>query len=188
MNKKELRQHFTDVLTYFQAFGEKSQLEKIYYSLVTSEQWEVSKTIGITLSFDFELDTIPLIECAWEQGKTIVVPRCSPKDKTISFYKITTFDHVENGHMDIPEPNLLKCEMVDSGKIDMIVAPGLAFNFDGYRLGRGAGYYDKFLATFNGSKVALAISEILTNELVVEKHDIPVDVIFTEHGVISCKK
>lgn len=188
MNKKELRARFIDTLTYFQAYGDKTKVERIYYSLATSDEWKNANVIGITLSFDYELDTIPLIEHAIELGKTVVVPKCNPADKSLTFYKIDHFEQVEVGHYDIPEPIVSKCEEVNLENIDLLVVPGLAFNFDGYRLGHGGGYYDRILSEFKGTKVGLAISDILTNELVIEGHDVPVDMIFTEFGGMNCNR
>lgn len=183
-----MRKHYESTLTYFQAYGDKTKVERIYYSLATSDEWKNSSTIGITLSFDYEIDTIPLIEHALELGKTIVVPKCNPDDKSLKFYKIENFEQVEIGYYDIPEPIASKCEEVELGNVDLLVVPGLAFNFDGYRLGHGGGYYDRILSEFKGVKAGLAISDILTNELVIEEHDVPVDLIFSEFGRIECKK
>lgn len=70
-------------------------------------------------------------------------------------------------------------------EIDVVLVPGLAFGRDGRRLGRGAGYYDRFLAELDADKVGLTTSDRLRHDLPLESHDVPVDWIATENGVLA---
>lgn len=72
-------------------------------------------------------------------------------------------------------------------EIDVILVPGLAFSRDGRRLGRGAGYYDRFLAGLNAEKVGLTTSDRLREDLPLEAHDVLVDWIATEDGVVPAR-
>lgn len=72
-------------------------------------------------------------------------------------------------------------------EIDVILVPGLAFGPDGRRLGRGAGYYDRFLAGLEAEKVGLTTSDRVRDDLPLECHDVPVDWIATEDGVFRAR-
>jgi 5-formyltetrahydrofolate cyclo-ligase len=68
--------------------------------------------------------------------------------------------------------------------VDIVFVPGLAFDRKGLRLGRGKGYYDRFLASLDGSsprpvRCGIAFAEQFVEEVPIESHDRPVDVLFT---------
>lgn len=67
--------------------------------------------------------------------------------------------------------------------IDVVLVPGVAFTPEGHRLGRGAGYYDRFLATVEAETVALTVDARVVETLPVEPHDVAVDWLATESGV-----
>lgn len=75
--------------------------------------------------------------------------------------------------------------VISKEQIDVVLVPGLAFGRDGRRLGRGAGYYDRFLAEVEADKVGLTTSDRLRDDLPLESHDILVDWIATENGVLG---
>lgn len=70
----------------------------------------------------------------------------------------------------------------------VILVPGLAFNTKGERLGRGKGFYDRYLAKFSGTKIGLCFSIQLDDSLPVEEHDVLMDFIVTEEKIINCKR
>ena len=67
-----------------------------------SKKWAEAKTIGITLSMENEVNTYPIIEKAWEEGKKVVVPKCN-KARTMSFRKISNFDQLETVYMNLSQ-------------------------------------------------------------------------------------
>ncbi len=74
--------------------------------------------------------------------------------------------------------------------IDMVVIPGMAFDRNGFRVGRGRGFYDRFLSQqdFQGVRCALCFHEQLLNETIPsEPHDIPMDLIVTDREVVRCR-
>lgn len=85
---------------------------------------------------------------------------------------------VQSAHVGAPAPK---------GKFDLVVAPVLGFDKDGYRLGLGEGWYDRFLATQSQAlKVGLAYSDSKIEGLPHQPHDIRLDKIITEDGILSC--
>lgn len=71
-------------------------------------------------------------------------------------------------------------------KPDIIIVPGIAFDQTGNRLGRGGGFYDSYLAKFDGPKIGICKSLQLVDELPIEEHDIKVDFVITEKNLIEC--
>lgn len=76
---------------------------------------------------------------------------------------------------------------IDPNEIDLIITPGVAFKKDGYRVGYGGGYYDRFLSKIpNTQTIAIAFSLQIVDELPIDNYDIPVDYIYTEKNIITC--
>ena len=148
--------------------------------------WKAADTIALTISGAIEIDTRQMIEQAWKEKKRVVVPKCLPETKRLDFREIETFDQLETVYFGLLEPKMSETELVEKHGIDLVIVPGLAFDTRGYRIGFGAGYYDRFLVDYKGKKGALAFDEQLSSELPLETHDIPVDWIVTPTKVIEC--
>ena len=139
-------------------------------------------TIGIYISQNNEVDTKKLIEFFWENGIKVVVPKCY-KGGTMFFYEIQSWDDVEQGKYGVLEPKLY-CPLVDD--IDLMVIPMISFNQEGYRLGMGGGYYDRYISKHDTIKIGLAFSfqKQIFNQ---ESHDMRFDVVITEKEIIKYK-
>lgn len=76
---------------------------------------------------------------------------------------------------------------VGAGEIDLIVVPGLAFDRSAHRLGRGGGFYDRFLANpaVRALKVGLCLDEQVVGCVPMEEHDVPLDAVVTDSTVFS---
>lgn len=177
-DKKKVRKK---IKTNLEQVTDEERLEytkQISTQLFALSEWKQAKLIGVTISIPPEVPTFHIIEQAWREGKEVAIPKCYPEDKTMEFKKITSFEQLESVYSGLLEPveNTLKVTPED---IDLLIVPGLAFSRDGYRLGFGGGYYDRFLSNYNGSTVALAFECQLIDELPTELHDIPVHQIVT---------
>ncbi len=145
-------------------------------------EWKQAKVIGITIAIPPEIPTVHMIEQAWREGKEVVIPKCNPENKTMQFKKITTFEQLESVYSGLLEPVESTLE-INADEIDLLIVPGLAFTKEGYRLGFGGGYYDRFMSKYNGSTIALAYECQLIDELPIELHDLPVQLVVTNHQV-----
>lgn len=165
---------------------EKKRIEqKLYEHLFQSAIWKNASTIGITISRGFEWDTRPVIEEGWKQGKTIAVPKCYPDEKKLVFYRLHSFNELETVYYNLLEPKPEEQNRLDENQIDLIIVPGVVFNQNGYRIGFGGGYYDRFLSNYKGNTVSLISEQQLVEELPIEKHDIPVQHLITESGFLK---
>jgi 5-formyltetrahydrofolate cyclo-ligase len=179
MNKKEFRSLVLGELKKISK-PEYEQLSlEIANQLYSSALWQNANTIGITISNYPEVDTYQIIRKAWEQNKRVVVPKCHPKEKQMSFHELKQFTQLESVYYGLLEPIETLTRKVDKVGIDLLIVPGLAFTKEGYRLGFGGGYYDRFLQDYEGNTVSLAFPIQLKEKLPIEKHDIPVQKIIT---------
>ncbi|WP_042223450.1 5-formyltetrahydrofolate cyclo-ligase [Oceanobacillus manasiensis] len=154
--------------------------QSLKHQFVSHFLWEQASTIGITISQAIEWDTKPIIKAAWEAGKTVCVPKCSPKAKTLTFYKLDSFEQLEVVYYNLLEPNPDLTSPVGKEEINLLVVPGLTFDKQGYRIGFGGGYYDRYLADFSNSTISLIHSKQLVDRVPRELFDIPV-----EHTIIA---
>ena len=117
-----------------------------------SKKWAEAKTIGITLSMENEVNTYPIIEKAWKEGKRVVVPKCNKETRTMSFRQISNFDQLETVYMNLREPIPALTEEVNADEIDLQIVPGVAYTERGERIGYGGGYYDRYLVHYKGKR------------------------------------
>jgi 5-formyltetrahydrofolate cyclo-ligase len=160
---------------------------KIANTLYKDKDWLNANVIGITISKEPEVDTYQIIRKAWEEGKEVVIPKCNPKAKTLSFRKITEFSQLESVYYGLLEPIIDQTIEVKPEDIDLLFVPGLAYTREGFRLGFGGGYYDRYLTEYNGKTLSLAFHFQVIPQFPIEKHDIPVAKIITNDEVIKIK-
>ncbi|SFA70960.1 5-formyltetrahydrofolate cyclo-ligase [Lentibacillus halodurans] len=184
MEKSELRNNMIQRLKHIPA-AERDEIEQaLTERFVTSEIWKQSHTVGITVSHGFEWNTRRIIETAWRDRKTVCVPKCLPRDRKLDFYALQSYDQLEIVYHQLLEPKREETEQIHKHKIDLLVVPGLLFDRNGYRIGFGGGYYDRFLTDFPNHKLALAANMQIVDKLPAESFDIPVDDIITENGFL----
>lgn len=161
--------------------------ERIYIRLIETSDFKKANTVALTISRKTEVDTRKIIEICWEIGKKVVVPKCNPKTKTMDFREISSFNQLETVYLDLQEPDPLKTTSIEAKEIDLLIVPGVVFSDEGYRIGYGGGYYDRFLVIYTGVTASLAFNMQLVSQIPVEVHDLPVDRIITEERVIECE-
>ena len=93
---------------------------------------------------------------------------------------------LEKGVFGIGEPPD-SAEKAESGELDLIVLPGVAYDRHGGRLGRGGGYYDRFLSGSEAVAVGLSREAFMVGQVPKEAHDIQVDYVVTEAGIKKCE-
>ena len=143
-----------------------------------------SQVVMLYMVIPDEVDPAKVARAAWKSGKTVLVPRVSWQDRSMQAVEIHSLHAglVENSQ-GIREPDGGKAWPVD--QIDMVVVPALAFDRLGNRLGRGGGFYDRFLALpeMRATTCGLAFSEQLVGPLPVHDNDHPVDLLVTDTDV-----
>jgi 5-formyltetrahydrofolate cyclo-ligase len=152
--------------------------------IASSQEFAMASTLMLYLSTAHEVDTSPLALRAWQAGKTVVVPKVSWDQKRMLPVEITSLhaDLTTSG-LGVREP--VGGKPVPNNLIDLVVVPGLGFTAKGYRIGRGMGFYDRFLAQndFFGLSCGLAFEEQVVDALPVLDHDMPLSMLVTDRGI-----
>ena len=154
--------------------------------LLNSAEFRNAKTILVYDSAGFELDTRPVLEACLGSGKTLCLPRTRAKDLSMAAHRVSDLARdLEVSPFRFREPKA-ELPIVPAAQLDLIVVPGIAFDERGNRLGRGAGYYDRFLAQpgLRAAVCALAFECQIVPAVPTEGHDQGVGIIYTEARVI----
>ena len=148
--------------------------------------WKDAEEIFCYASFRDEADTSRIIREALESGKRAAVPKVEGK-RLMEFYYINGTEELTPGYRGIPEPAGDSERKAFPGKKALMVMPGVAFDLSGMRLGYGGGFYDSYLEKYpECPRLALAYSIQLEDSIPGELHDIRVELIITEKGMIRC--
>lgn len=128
-----------------------------------------------------EVDTRALIGTCLAQGKRVAVPVVMPSAKTMGHALIDGLDQLVVGPWGLAQPDPAAARWLPAkARIDLVVVPGLAFDRRGHRIGRGGGYYDRFLAQVQTVKIGLCYDELVLDCIPGEPHDVPVDMVVAE--------
>ena len=140
--------------------------------------YQEAKTIATYLSFPHEFQTQELIEQALKDGKKVLIPKTYPKGRMdFVVYDPQQLVKTSFGLLE-PQGDL---EVVDASQIDLIHIPGLAFTTEGYRIGYGGGYYDRYLEHFSGHTLS-TVYPCQVQQFMPENHDIPVQEVLVDEG------
>jgi len=145
------------------------------------DQWNRAETVLAFLHMRDELNTTPILKAVLVQGKTLAVPKVTGED--LVFYQITDLENdVVPGAFGIlePVPGLPEIDIKTlSEKHSVALVPGLAFDKENFRLGRGKGFYDRFLASGGNSlfKIGIGYSFQLVDHVPREPHDLQLDAV-----------
>lgn len=152
--------------------------------LASLPEFQNTNVIMMFLSLSREILTSVAIAAALDQGKTVVVPMVNWHDHSLIPVELASLDvEMESDRYGLRHP--VRGEHVPLGSIEMIVVPGVGFDERGSRLGRGGGFYDRFLNS-NGctwTTCGLAFEEQVSPQVPVEEHDMGVDMLVTDNGV-----
>ena len=154
--------------------------------LATSEYAEAT-TVLTYVSVSSEVSTRMFIECALRDGKTAAVPRCLPGHR-LEFVAITSLEQLVPAPFNLLEPPKDLSALTEVQMSNAIcIVPALLVDKKGYRLGYGAGFYDRFLSTYSGKKICLAYQQNLSKTMLPHtEFDVPVDMVITESAVLAC--
>lgn len=187
MDKAVQRKNILDRLKGMPVADHQEKSRKIIAGLMDDPAFKEADIIGLTISSFPEVETAELIRSIWAAGKRVAVPKCLPKSRGMDFYVINDWSQLEVVYMHLQEPKTEEADYVPPGAIGLMVVPGVVFSKDGYRIGFGGGYYDRYLETFPGETRSLAFAVQLVDAIAAEPHDVPVGGIYTEAGFVDTK-
>lgn len=134
-------------------------------------------------NLSWETGTEKILECLWSTGISVALPRVTGEH--MEFFRVRSREDLEEGAFHILEPKS-SCEQV-SWSDALVLVPGLAFSKKGARLGKGGGFYDKFLEKEPEHRTAaLAYEFQLCEDIPMNEYDRSVDLVITEAGIYHC--
>ncbi len=187
VDKNRLRGELKKLLKRFSLEDITEKSRDICNHLVATPQYSRASVVMVYLSMPHEVDTTEMVLHAWKQGKTVVAPRIEQQDMHMQPVEITS---LETGFgADVSGlRNPLRSVPMPLEDIDLIVAPGLGFDNAGGRLGRGGGYYDRFLGSpeLRACIFGAGFGGQVVDVVPMETHDKRMRYLVTERGVVDC--
>jgi 5-formyltetrahydrofolate cyclo-ligase len=161
-----------------------AEAERVWQCVLGLPEVASARNVVACLSFGLELDTWPLVGQLEAAGKVVWVPRSVPATKALVLHRWPCALETRRFGLREPVPTApaLAPERVDE-TIGCALVLGLAFDRLGYRLGHGAGYFDRFLAGRPFPAIGLAFGVQVVDELPREPHDVAMAAVVTAAGI-----
>lgn len=184
MNKTDLRKHCRQTR---EALGDSFRLQASLEICALVAAWPVFQRARVILTYmpiKAEVDLRPLLES--QPQKEWVLPRIVPEaDHAMFFHPYVPGRLVRHSYgMDEPAEEL---PLISAGSLELALVPGLAYDRQGWRLGYGGGYYDRFLKFYSGISLGVTFETLLLNALPHDEFDLPVDWLVSEAGIIQAE-
>ncbi|MGG7142133.1 5-formyltetrahydrofolate cyclo-ligase [Clostridium nigeriense] len=179
-NKKDLRNKILSIRDLLNIEEKDIMDNKILNELISTDLYKKAKSIFIYLSFGSEIDTNKIINKALEDKKEVYIPKIYKFDKSMKAIRLNSFKDLKKNTMGILEP-IDDSNFIEKENIDLIIVPGVVFDFKGNRIGYGGGYYDRYLEPIKEfkNKMVLAYDLQIVDFIEQEDHDVTFDYIIT---------
>ncbi|XP_015175786.1 PREDICTED: 5-formyltetrahydrofolate cyclo-ligase [Polistes dominula] len=187
--KKLLRKEMANVISNITAEEKARQSMKVFEKLKTLPQYQNSQRISIYLSTKDEIDTTFILKDIFKTGKDVFVPRYNGDTmEMVKLLSMDDYDKLPLTKWNIKQPDIseIRENSFQTDGLDLILIPGVAFTYNGKRLGHGKGYYDKFLNyTFEKQLrkphlIAIAFNEQIIDDIPTTENDVSIDLVITE--------
>lgn len=144
--KKRIRQQMLRIRKNMPAEMRKAADAAITQGVLQHPDFLAAKQIFAYVALPYEVPTREIIEKALEMGKIVALPVCSVGTHTLTFYRLHSMDELRVGEYRIPIPPVTEEGICQPDEETLMILPMTAFDKQGYRLGAGGGYYDRYLA------------------------------------------
>ena len=178
--KTELRQKYRSLRQAMTQEIKNQRDEAIAAQVSRLWQYQRNKVLLIYVSTAIEVDTQRIIRQALADGKRVAVPRCVPDTRNMEFYYIRSLDELEPGAFGVLEPRPDPERLYREAEGGLCIVPAFSYDWQGFRLGYGKGYYDRFLSRFEGNMVGICYSDCVQRSLPHGRYDRPVELLVTE--------
>lgn len=184
MTKRELRQHLRQVVAEISPDEIHRRSLQACTLLGGTQEYARAEVVMVFLSLPTEIDTTSLVLRCWRDSKRVLAPKVSWEQRRMLPIEIKSLsDDVQETPLGIREP--AKGVPFPVGNIDLVVVPGLGYDLHGNRIGRGRGFYDRFLAhrDWRGVACGLAFEQQVVEDVPTEENDMRVDMLVTDRAV-----
>lgn len=180
-DKKALREQFLKLLKDQGSTERQLKSQKIAELLFKLPVFIKAQTVLFYASTPSEVDTFAMMQQAKQLEKIIALPSIQKNQMTMRPLLTESLSNLKKSPYGFQEPDEATSKAIDVASLDVVIVPGLAFDRKNNRLGRGAGYYDRFLSTLSEHTVTIGIAFDfqVVDSLPVEQHDVALDVILS---------
>jgi len=189
--KKEIRKKILSLKDGLSTKIIKNHSTAIFDQLNKTEFYTEAHNVMLYVSFGSEVMTKPIIDDLLSRGKRVFIPVTVPKTKALIVSELKSYeDDLVVGHFGVMEPKEEALRPVEPSILDLVIVPGVAFDRNGYRIGYGGGYYDRFIPRLpqKTTTVSLAFDMQLIEKIPTSEYDMAVEYIITEKQFIQCKE
>lgn len=186
--KKKLRAQTKEMRRSMSPVLKQSLDRKIKNKLLNLWAVREAEVVLCYVSTDIEVDTKELINALFQMGKRVAVPRCEGGKSEMNFYFIDSLSQLSPGSFGVEEPASIRENLVTDTQNSVCIVPAFMFDRNGYRLGYGKGYYDRYLSGYEGTSVGICYTENLQQKLYHGKYDRSVDLVVTDKEIITVRK
>ncbi len=187
MEKDHLRKQMRQALQALTDERIQTLSELICRRVLTHPAFLSAKTVLLYAAMPKEADPLVLAAHASDMGKRVAYPYCVNATQIVAMQPLAAND-LEQGAYGIFAPVPERSVVIPPQEVDFVLVPGLAFDILGGRLGRGAGFFDRYLLETSAFRAGFCFEMQLISELPMEEHDLFMDAIFTDstfYSVIS---
>ncbi len=181
--KKSARRIYSELRSNIPEKVRKKKSCDILSKILTLSAYNNCDTVLTYMSFGSEVDTEALILRALKDGKKVALPVSEYDSLQLSFYEISSLSELAAGYKGILEPPPCPDNLVRDFENAICIVPGLAFDKNGYRLGYGKGFYDRFLPSFTGTSVGIAFDECITDSVPIDSYDCKLDILVSDSDI-----
>ena len=185
MEKAHARQEIRRRLGHLSPEQRLAANARIRALLADLPEFQQARTVLLFVSMPDEVDTLPILADALAAGKAVAVPKVDTRRKVMDACVLRNLDRdLAPGVFGILEPTA--SETIEPASIDFVLVPARGFDRQGNRLGRGGGYYDRYMSApgFHATRCGIAFAAQLLDALPHDAHDLPVHLLVTEHGIL----
>ncbi len=179
--KSLLRNRFRGILKKISDSERRRRSREIISRVLSQPAFQKAQQVLVYCALPDEVQTRQLILSALKLRKEVYLPSVDRSRRQMKIFRIRNWKRdVRTGAYGILEPRRFQSRLGNPRQLEWIAVPGLAFSRKGNRLGRGEGYFDRFLKKASAAqKVGLAFREQIASGIPMEKHDVPVDEVVT---------
>lgn len=183
--KAQLRTELQNALRTFGVSARHQASSSIQQHFYRSDLWKNHQSFLLFSTLPGEPRTVEILRQASQENKICLYPKVDTLKLRMDLYHVKSTEGLVRGGYGILEPSVDRCEPKDFKDVEVALIPGLGFDPSGKRLGRGFGYYDRFLAgdDFSGITIGCHFQCQLVDNIPVESHDRSVDYLLNEKGL-----
>lgn len=144
-------------------------------------EYQSGQSIALFAATPDEIDLALFWDRCRADGKHCFFPRVDGVG--MDFYQVKRLTALSRGAFGILEPSA-ESPRLDPNQCDLIIVPGIAFDRQGGRLGRGKGFYDRYLPLVRGCRVGVCVDDCIVDQVPCEPHDVRMHMVVTESGIV----